>query len=60
MNRPEDKLFRAVLVYGAGVRLITVGCGWVVVTGGGGAEKLHTRLMTMLRISRSAKTLIMI
>jgi hypothetical protein len=35
------------------------GCGWLV-AGGVGDEKLQTRLITMLRISRSAKILRMI
>jgi hypothetical protein len=51
---------REVFRYGAGVTTITVGCGWVLVVEGVGVEKLHTRLTTMLRISKIAKMLIMI
>jgi hypothetical protein len=38
---------------------ITVGCGWLLVTGGAGGEKLHTKLTTMLRINKIAKMLMM-
>jgi hypothetical protein len=59
-NLPVSVTLREVFVYGAGVMLITVGGGSAVLTGGGGVAKLHTRLTTMLKISRIAKMPMMI
>ena len=35
---------------------ITVGCGWLLVVEDEEAVKLHTKLTTILRITKSAKT----